>query len=128
MIFRTPTPQAPTKEKRPSKVLVAVFALAACGAIIAHFFAPPASERPPPASVASKFERTWRTDFHFGISKALAANHVSGCGELKYKQRADGSSEFVVYCTRDGHVWQSYLVWPSIQKVMGPYPPDPSLE
>ena len=36
--------------------------------------------------------------------------------------------EYLVYCTQDGKTWTAYLVWASIKKIMGPYPPDPSIK
>lgn len=78
--------------------------------------------------VASKYESTWRTDFNLDITKALAAKDIAGCGEYKYKASLEQRREYIVYCTADGENWTAYLVWTGINEVMGPYPPDSSLE
>jgi|GEM_PF-1635961 len=79
------------------------------------------------ASLASKYESSWHTDVHLKISQALVKSKIRNCGEYKYKQSRTHQGEYVVYCTRDGTNWISYLVWTGTKKVMGPYDIDPSL-
>ena len=78
-------------------------------------------------SLATKYESKWHTGAHLKISQALVNNKIRNCGEYKYKQSRTHKGEYVVYCTRDGANWTSYLVWTGTKKVMGPYDPDPSL-
>lgn len=66
----------------------------------------------------------WRTEPHLEISKALAANGVGGCGQMKYKPHREADHEFLVYCTRDGEVWRAYQVWTLIEEAEGPYTPE----
>ncbi len=81
-------------------------------------------------TMAQMYPGGWHTDFHVGISRALAKNNIRGCGEFKYKPSADNVSwdtsvgEFLVRCTADGKRWVAYLVWAGIDDVMGPYAPD----
>ena len=70
----------------------------------------------------------WREAFNIGITKALIKNHVGGCGQYKYRESAEYEDEYLVYCTADGTVWKSYLVWPNTGGVVGPSAPDPSLQ
>ena len=83
-------------------------------------------------TMKERYPGTWHTDFHVGISKALAQNNIRGCGEFKYKPSADSVSssigEFLVRCTADGRTWVSYLVWAGIDNVMGPYSPDAMMD
>lgn len=61
------------------------------------------------------------------ITRALSEADVDGCGNYRYRVSSGSRSEFLVYCTRSGRVTQAFMVWPNIHKLMGPYPPDPSL-
>lgn len=61
------------------------------------------------------------------ITRALSEADVDGCGKYRYRVSSGSKSEFLVYCTRGGRVTQAFMVWPNIHKLMGPYPPDPSL-
>lgn len=79
-------------------------------------------------SLAEMYPGPWHDDFNMGITKALAKNQISGCGEYKYRPHKSASNEYLVYCTRDGSHWTAYLVWDLIGKVMGPYKTDPSVE
>jgi len=78
-------------------------------------------------SMAERYPGPWRTDFNLDITKALAQNNVRGCGEYKYRPSAVNRGEYLVNCTSDGRYWSSYLVWVPLNKVMGPYTPDPTL-
>lgn len=73
------------------------------------------------------YEMVWHDDMNAGISQALAANGVSGCGQYKYKKGLKFSGEFAVYCTRDGSNWSLYLVWVPSNKVQGPHAAELSL-
>lgn len=79
-------------------------------------------------SLAEMYPGPWHDDFNMGITKALAKNQISGCGEYKYRPHKSASNEYLVYCTRDGSHWTAYLVWDLIGKVMGPYKTEPSME
>ncbi|WP_032832193.1 hypothetical protein [Pseudomonas sp. GM78] len=61
------------------------------------------------------------------ITRAFAESGVEGCGKYRYRVSSDSKSEFLVYCTRGGKATQAFMVWPNIHKLMGPYPPEPSL-
>ncbi len=78
-------------------------------------------------SIAQKYPGPWVYDFNTPITTALVGADVSGCGIYRYRVSRESSSEFLVYCSSDNENWTAYLVWPNIEKVMGPYPPDPSL-
>lgn len=83
-----------------------------------------------PATIADRYPPPWIEDANREIVKALVQKNITGCGELKYRQSYDRSREYLVYCTRDGTNWTSYIVFPRElmdSDVMGPYPPDPSL-
>ena len=67
-----------------------------------------------------KYPKPWIETFNIEISRALIKNKVSGCGQLKYREDRERSGEFLVYCTTDGHNYQSYLVWTNTGKVIGP--------
>lgn len=77
--------------------------------------------------LGERYPAPWRDDFNSGITKALVAGGIRGCGEYKYRPSAIDRSEYLVYCTRDGRRWMAYIVWPNIKQVMGPYEPDSSI-
>lgn len=56
------------------------------------------------------------------VMRTLARNHVAGCGEFYQKPAAFAQAEYAVACTRDGKNWNVWLVWPVIDKVLGPDP------
>ncbi|CAM8642509.1 hypothetical protein MCEMSEM18_03523 [Comamonadaceae bacterium] len=76
---------------------------------------------------AGQYPGTWSDTPNAGIMRALASNNVAGCGQYSYKAAAGSSSEYLVYCTRDGKNWMAYLVWPKIGKVMGPNRTSPDI-
>lgn len=78
-------------------------------------------------SVASKYPGEWNWEYNTAISASLAQSKVRGCGITRYRVSRDSSSEFLVYCSSDNENWKAYIVWPKINKVLGPYQPDPSL-
>lgn len=77
-----------------------------------------------PAFPAEEWDGPWEEDFNVEISRALAQNNVSLCGEYKYKKSAKSSKEYIVHCTPDGTNWYAYIVWTGINKIMGPYQPE----
>lgn len=78
-------------------------------------------------SMAQRYPGPWSSEFKLEIARTLAKNQVRGCGEFYYRAASGGSNEYLVYCTRDGNVWSSYLAFTSAETVMGPYGPDASL-
>jgi len=78
-------------------------------------------------SVEDKYPGDWNWEYNTAISASLAQAKVKGCGIIRYRVSRDSSSEFLVYCSNDNENWKAYLVWPNINKVLGPYQPDPSL-
>lgn len=79
------------------------------------------------ASMDRDYPGPWRTDAAPQITRTLGAAGVKGCGEFAWRQRANQSAEYLVYCTADGRRWAAYLAWTAAGKVMGPYAPDPAL-
>lgn len=78
-------------------------------------------------SVADRYPGPWEDEYHQAITTTLTVNRIAGCGQYKYREDVRQSQEYLVYCTRDGKRWLAYLVWPRLEKVLGPYTPDPSL-
>lgn len=78
-------------------------------------------------SVKERYPGPWRTDSNLDIINALVQNNVMGCGEYKYRPSTVNRGEYLVNCTSDGRYWNSYLVWVPLNKIMGPYTPDPTL-
>lgn len=70
----------------------------------------------------------WQQESRFEIAKALVQGGVRGCGVFKYKPSVKDSGEYLVYCSRDGTDWRSYIVWSGINKVIGPNPPQSKYE
>ena len=81
------------------------------------------------SSAEAVFADNWQDDVRVEISKALAGYGVKRCTFYKYKTSMDSlppySGCYLVYCSQDKHKWQSYLVWPEFNMVMGPSKPDP---
>lgn len=78
-------------------------------------------------SLSEIYPGPWRSDANQSISRALAEQDVEGCSKYRYRIAAKSNSEFLVYCYRGGAVKSAYMVWPNINKVLGPYQPDNSL-
>ena len=66
---------------------------------------------------ASAHAQGWSSAYDAPIIRALFKNDVRGCGEYRFKA-SDFQGEYIVQCTRDGHHWRTYKVWPGIQEVM----------
>ena len=79
-------------------------------------------------TMKERYPGSWRTDFNKGITIALAENQVRVCGEYKYKVPTSESEAYLVRCTRDGRNWVEYLVFVPINRVMGPYTIDKTLD
>ncbi|WP_143482089.1 hypothetical protein [Pseudomonas congelans] len=79
-------------------------------------------------TVEEMYPAPWLERFNADINKALASSQIRGCGQYRYRVSTRSSSEFLVYCSRDGKNWLAYMVWPKISKVLGPYQPDPDLQ
>mgnify|MGYP007022264338 CR=1 FL=1 len=99
----------------------AQFALIGCGKSD-----PPPSPKPE-LTLAERYPGPWVSDVDLAITRALIRNNVSGCGQYKYRSSSQNSGEYLVYCSRDGETWTAYIVWPNVEKAMGPLAPDPSL-
>jgi hypothetical protein len=78
-------------------------------------------------TLSEMYPGPWAYDFDNRITGALVQAKVKGCGIYRYRVSRNSNSEFLVYCSRDDEHWKAYMVWPNINKVMGPYQPDPSL-
>ena len=74
------------------------------------------------------YPEPWKDDFNVGITRALAKNKVSGCGQYKYRTSLKSEREHLVRCSHDGINWSTYIVWVGIDEVMGPYEPDPTMD
>jgi hypothetical protein len=85
-----------------------------------------------PVAVSAKtldeqYPAPWIKADNPSITRAFSEADIDGCGKYRYRVSSGSKSEFLVYCTHGGRVTQAFMVWPNIHKLMGPYPPDPSL-
>lgn len=103
----------------------ALVVLVLCGLVLWILY--PNRERQREIPLAERYPAPWREDFHVGITKALAAKGIRGCGQYKYRESSKDRNEFLVHCTGDGKFWTAYIVWPSTEGLMGPFTPDLSL-
>jgi hypothetical protein len=78
-------------------------------------------------AVDEMYPSPWVYEFDNSITTALVRAKVKGCGIYRYRVSRSSASEYLVYCSRDNERWKAYLVWPNINKVLGPYQPDPLL-
>ncbi|CAK15054.1 hypothetical protein; putative signal peptide [Pseudomonas entomophila L48] len=79
-------------------------------------------------AIYEKYPGPWVTTANAQIESALERLGADGCYKYKYRASRDSESEFVVYCASRGSGWNSaYLLWPNIDRIMGPYPTDPSM-
>ncbi|WP_339503956.1 hypothetical protein [Pseudomonas sp. RL_105y_Pfl2_101] len=78
-------------------------------------------------SVKQMYPGPWVYEFNNAVTGALVQAKVKGCGIYRYRVSRSSDSEYLVYCSRDNENWKAYMVWPNINKVMGPYEPDPDL-
>uniref|UniRef100_B8HNM3 Uncharacterized protein n=1 Tax=Cyanothece sp. (strain PCC 7425 / ATCC 29141) TaxID=395961 RepID=B8HNM3_CYAP4 len=84
-------------------------------------------------TTAEAYPGPWKESSHqesttTEIRNALAGQNVRNCSRYKYRKHFDHPSEYLVHCTADGSSWRAYIVLLSAYKVMGPYPPDSSLD
>lgn len=77
--------------------------------------------------ISKQYENQWHEDARPDIVICLTRNHVSGCGYFLYKESISTHGEFIVNCYSYDNSSRSYLVWPVINKIMGPYPIEASL-
>lgn len=78
-------------------------------------------------TIAERYPGPWEYEFNFEITKALTKAEVGSCGHFKYRASSMDKGEYLVYCTSDSKNWTAYMVWPNIEKVLGPYQVDESL-
>lgn len=78
-------------------------------------------------SLEQMYPAPWIKAEEFSISRALSEAGIKGCHRYRYRVSSGSNTEFLVYCTSGGEATRAFMVWPNIQKVLGPYPPDPSL-
>lgn len=67
------------------------------------------------------YSGTWINEPNVKINITLSRKHITGCGQYQYRTSIDTNNEYMVDCTADGKNWKRYIVWTSIDKVMGPY-------
>lgn len=79
-------------------------------------------------TLSERYPGPWIEDFNKDIAIALSQNSIKDCGQYKYRASSSDKKEYLVYCTKDGKKWNSYIVWTGINKIMGPHEPDPSLK
>jgi hypothetical protein len=78
-------------------------------------------------SMAETYPGPWREKFNLSIAEALVVNNIKGCGQFMYRAHHRQRGEYLVYCTGDSKFWTAYLVWVPSERVMGPYPTDPTI-
>ncbi|MDA7088939.1 hypothetical protein PH586_21390 [Pseudomonas sp. SA3-5] len=78
-------------------------------------------------TVAERYPGPWEYEFNFEMTRALTKAEVGSCGHFKYRASSMDRGEYLVYCTSDSENWTAYMVWPNIEKVLGPYQIDESL-
>lgn len=74
-------------------------------------------------TIAEQYPAPWRQDSPAELNITLGNNRVRGCGEFYFRTRhgeAGKYAEYLVYCTGDGNSWTTYIVFPSVNKVVGP--------
>jgi len=81
----------------------------------------------PEPTMLERYPGPWAAAFNAPITKALAINRVSGCGQYQYRESSRNKGEYLVYCSADGKFWTAYIVWIPSEKIMGPYQPDPTI-
>lgn len=79
-------------------------------------------------SISERYPAPWIEDFNKDLTIALTQSKVTDCGQYKYRKSSIDKNEYLVYCTKDGKKWNSYIVWVGTNKVMGPHEPDPELK
>jgi hypothetical protein len=78
--------------------------------------------------VTQRYPGPWREETIPAITIALVANHVQGCGDLRWRASVSDRGEYLVICSADGENWTAYIVWISSKRVQGPFQPDSSLD
>jgi len=70
----------------------------------------------------------WQSGNNDEITRILAKNNVILCRSYKYKVPAKSSEAHLVRCTPDFREWSTYLVWTQLNRVLGPYETDPTMD
>jgi len=78
-------------------------------------------------SLEEMYPAPWIKAEEFSITRALNEAGADNCSKYRYRVSSGSKTEFLVYCTLGGKATKAFMVWPNIHKVLGPYPPDPSL-
>lgn len=73
----------------------------------------------PPQQPAEEFTGSWKQPTA-EVMRALAVSGIDGCGEFYQKESTISPKTFAVVCTSDQLHWTAYMVWPAINKVLGP--------
>ncbi|RPD42743.1 hypothetical protein [Chitinophaga barathri] len=70
-----------------------------------------------------KYVKNWSSSSEapIGVARAFVKNNNRDCGEFYIRESKESSGEYLVACSRDGETWNYYIVWASIEKVMGPF-------
>ena len=86
------------------------------------------SARTAKAPVGNDFEANWRRATNTDLARTLASAEVDDCPVMAYRQHKTAQGQFLVWCSNNGgRRWIAWVVWPGLQKVIGPFPPDPLL-
>ena len=119
-------PKCGAKLKKPSGcgVILLILFLAVIGFFVLAEISGTSSQK---LSMAQRYPGPWINDVTPEIAQALVKNNITDCGALKYRSSSVDSGEYLVYCSPDGSSWRAYIVWIPINKVEGPFIPDPSL-
>jgi len=119
----------PEPSAGPSSMLLPIVAVglmvAAVGVEMTREPAEVGSQRVVRAPSAADFGSAWRRDSHVDLQRTLAANKVEDCADMAYRPHRTIHGEYLVYCTRNGRSWTSWVVSTGAQRVSGPFPPDP---
>lgn len=78
-------------------------------------------------TMLERYPGPWVQEFNLPITKALAANDIRICGSYKYRASSRDTGEYLVYCSMDEKNWTAFIVWAPIEKILGPYVPDPTI-
>ena len=90
--------------------------------IIGGLFGHTADRSPSGANKIERYSSTWSDRAIKEVTIPLTRKGVMGCGCYNYRQDKTGFSEFLVRCGCEPSEYAYYVVWPQINKVMGPYP------
>jgi len=77
-----------------------------------------------PKSTSDQYPKPWRepnNEEFIEIGRSLVKNQIKNCGEYYIRPSSEHNHEYLVGCSIDGESWSYYVVWTSVQEVMGPY-------